>query len=390
MMGKGPLESGWLPPGQSLGVGPFRVRVTFEGVSSSRGQESEPPNPLLSRSSKVPGLPKVSLEFQSKTAGHSVWRMSQVVALVGSSSRCKVRLLDSNVSKLHCALIRTAKGLWVVDLLSREGIMVNSLSVRSARLRPTDVLGLGHVLVRANFEDSTTGPGPYPASSSGMSAGFPESLSFGAGLPERQSPLPWGTTRLGPASGPIFPTPVFAGEAPPASVPAPVPASQEPALSMLLGHFGQMQQQMLDQFQQSMFMMLQMFSGMHREQMGVMREELDRLRELSEEMATIKAELAKRQTRVPLPVPPPTASGRSVNGNHPSRESSPPPQSAPADSEPRTRHAPPQEPAEEVNTAPPMEPSADVHDWLNDRLSAITTEQQNRWQKLMGVLRGDK
>ena len=50
-------------------------------------------------------------------------------------------------------------------------------------------------------------------------------------------------------------------------------ALREPQLELLLNHFGQMQQQMMDQFQQSMMMMLQMFGGMHRDQMGLIKEE---------------------------------------------------------------------------------------------------------------------
>ncbi|MGE3821431.1 MAG: hypothetical protein AB7I30_18635, partial [Isosphaeraceae bacterium] len=164
-----------------------------------------------------------------------------------------------------------------------------------------------------------------------------------------------------------------------------------PALAMLLGHFGQMQQQMLDQFQQSMFMMLQMFSGMHREQMGLMREELERLRELSEEMATIKAEIAKRQTRAQPPLPPAGGFTKPVNGKHATPGHDPNPHPSPAKTaSPNQSQPPPPQRDEDAAAAPSLEPSADVHDWLNDRLTAITAEQQNRWQKLMGILRGDK
>ena len=45
----------------------------------------------------------------------------------------------------------------------------------------------------------------------------------------------------------------------------------------LVNQFGVIQQQMFDQFQQAMAMMLQMFGTMHREQMEVIREEMDRL-----------------------------------------------------------------------------------------------------------------
>lgn len=71
----------------------------------------------------------------------------------------------------------------------------------------------------------------------------------------------------------------------------------EPTESMLVplvNQFGMMQQQMFDQFQQAMAMMIQMFGTMHRDQMEVIRAELDRLHELTEEFHALKNELAER------------------------------------------------------------------------------------------------
>jgi hypothetical protein len=68
----------------------------------------------------------------------------------------------------------------------------------------------------------------------------------------------------------------------------------ESALVPLVNQFGLMQQQMFDQFQQAMGMLVQMFGTMHRDQMAVIREELDRLRDLTEEFHALKRELANR------------------------------------------------------------------------------------------------
>ena len=67
----------------------------------------------------------------------------------------------------------------------------------------------------------------------------------------------------------------------------------ESALVPLVNQFSMMQQQMFDQFQQAMGMLVQMFGTMHREQMEVIREELDRLHQLSKELQELKDELAK-------------------------------------------------------------------------------------------------
>ncbi len=431
-IGKTPTESGWLSPGVSLSVGPFTVRMLsvtsghgpvsdntsgsdsgFEFRAITGGEGGGPLNPLLARSSEATPLPKVSLEFQSRTAGHSIWRMSQVMALVGSSPRCKVRLLDSNVSKLHCALLRTSRGLWIIDLLGRGGITVSGAAVRFAQLAVDDVLGLGEVIVRPNFETDNT-QGRSPSGATGVwNAAPPPALGFPA-APPAIAARPWGPPAAQPAAVPAYLQP-----ARPAGPPE--FTGNEPGLSLLLNHFGTMQQQMLDQFQSSMMMMMQMFNGMHRDQMGLVREELDRLRELGDEIQQIKVRMAASASAAPppLPLPPPppgsapwqgniwTPSGRPATpyGNGPSPKNDPPriPNGAASATPTPTPPGPgpgpnpfaarPQSrPATTPQGSPEAPPEAnyEIHDWLNDRLVAITNEQQTRFQKIMGILKANK
>jgi hypothetical protein len=351
-------------------------------------------NPLLARSLESGALPRVALEFESRTAGHSIWRMSQVLALVGSSGRCKVRLFDSNVSKLHCALLRTTCGLWVVDLLGRGGITVNGSAARFARLGAGDVLGLGQVVVRPTFEEPAAPGGP----ASGVWGGPP---APGAGLPERQTPRPW--------SG--LPTPGFLPPARPSTGTDLSIAGGDPALAMLLNHSAQMQQQMLDQFQNWMMMMMQMFGGMHREQMAMVREEFNHVRELSQEIATLKAQLATAPSRAQQPPHAPSQPFRA--GPQPAgwgMPSAPAPPSAPTSSAPGTNgqhphpgaaarppgparepgQGGPQPPPPRSVKPPPSEPAPDIHDWLSERLNAIEQEQQTRIQKIMNLIRGNR
>lgn len=427
--GAGPADSGWLEPGEALEIGPFSIRLApnpWGWETRDRDGDGEPAalpvNPLLARSMESSALPRVALEFQSRSAGHSLWRMSQVLALVGSSSRCKVRLFDSNVSKLHCALLRTAQGLWVVDLLGRGGITVNSVQTRFARLGVGDVLGLGQVIVRPTFEDASLAGGPGSGVWGGGGAG---SMIPGAGLPERQTPRPW-------SAGGFPAAPLNPGFLPPARFATDRPSGTElnlaggdPALAMLLNHFGQMQQQMLDQFQNSMMMMMQMFGGMHREQMGMVRDELNHLRELSLEIASLKAQMAVAPPKgtpstfrmnpptggwaAPPPGLTPATPPQAANGQHPNPGTTPRPRlqspappagnSSPAASsgraqalDPKTAPAQgqggPQPPPPRIVKPPLAEPSPDVHDWLTDRLSAIEQEQQTRMQRIMSLLRG--
>jgi hypothetical protein len=68
----------------------------------------------------------------------------------------------------------------------------------------------------------------------------------------------------------------------------------ESILGPVINQLGLMQQQMFDQFQQAMVMVVQMFGTMHRDQMAVIREELDRLHALSKELHGLKNELASQ------------------------------------------------------------------------------------------------
>src|SRR5207248_2751225 len=63
--------------------------------------------------------------------------------LVGNSALCKVRMNSSRVSAIHCSLVRTGGGLLMVDLNSREGVMVNGSAVRAALLAPGDAVDIG-------------------------------------------------------------------------------------------------------------------------------------------------------------------------------------------------------------------------------------------------------
>jgi pSer/pThr/pTyr-binding forkhead associated (FHA) protein len=416
-----PAESGWLLPGRTLGVGPFRIRLaaTSDEAASAGAEQGlgpipaphatpPPPNPLLARSTESTELPRVVLEFESRSAGHSVWRMSQVMAVLGRSPRCKVRLYDAKVSKLHCVLLRTASGLWVVDLLGRDGITVNGQPVRYALLGEGDVLGVSKVLMRPTFGDRSSHMDAMP---------WGGGISIGASspsLPVLPVSRTWGVPASVPNNAAVpadangFPT--SAAGTPPA-YPAVNPS--EPALAMLLNHFGQMfgqmQQQQNDQFQQSMLMMMQMFGNMHREQMGILREELDRLRELSAEVQSIKSQMAyPPQFRPAAPSLGGVGAGGMLPPNWPSQgftpptrpmapsAPTPPPRPSAAGPGPSTAATPPDRgtgptpppAAAPKPQAPPDGANLDpkVHDWLTERLAAVQQEQQTRWQRVLGMI----
>ena len=134
----------------------------------------------------------------------------------------------------------------------------------------------------------------------------------------------------------------------------------------LVSQFSQMQQQMFEQFQQTLVMIAQMFGNLQREQMALIRQELEQIRELTRQLHTLQSE-GRRQSASPLPASPQAAVPRSPTPN---------------------LSAKPTAPAAKADTPSGHYCDPDVHVWLHQRLSALQQERQSRWQKVLGILTG--
>jgi hypothetical protein len=224
-----------------------------------------------------------------------------------------------------------------------------------------------------------------------------------------------------------------------ASLPAQVERSEltEAVIVPLVSQFGLMQQQMFDQFQQAMGMLVSMFGTMHRNQMDVIREELDRLHELSREFQELKAELARMSdsrgpnsdgtatnpnpgrgpgavvspppfkaspgTRL-IPNPPLSSNARSMESVQGmkvsvSKGSNAERQAVSASATPGERVSPSLPlPSDSANSSPASgteadpegasQPDRDMILWLHQRISTIQDERETRWQKILKLLPG--
>jgi hypothetical protein len=398
--GGGPRQfAGWFDSPQELHVGPLRIRLAAddrppaEAVRAGRDGRS----PLLRRPEDLPPLPQVTLEFLKQAARQPPWRMKPVLALLGTSVACAVRLHSPRVSRLHASLVRTPQGVWVIDLLGRGGILVNDTRVRSARLRDGDQLQVRGFAMRVRYDSPPPAPclerpagrpevvraSDCPAAGGGGPGELPRPAAAGRGLLPAPDPPPPPSGDQGPPAGPLPALelarpalgPVLNG----------LPA-EESLLLPLLNQFGQMQQQMFDQFHQGMLTMVQMFGALHRDQMGMIRDELERVYQITQELHSLQTNLAQRpgaaNGRVaapPLPGPlfalpsrplPGSEGGAGLGGSRPalvSGEAAPPPAAGAG------------------GAAPGGE---DPHLWLNQRIAAIQHERQGRWQKILNYLRG--
>src|SRR5262249_2532780 len=149
---------------------------------------------------------------------------------------------------------RTPDGVWVVDLLGRAPVVCNGAPVRFARVGDGDVVEVGEFVLRVRV-----GPPALPG----------EVREVAGALVPVPRPAPAAPAAL--RGGPRRPT-ELAGTAP----------APELSVLSLINQFGNLQQQMFQQFQQALLVMSGMFSTLHQDQMGVIREELARVRELTE------------------------------------------------------------------------------------------------------------
>jgi hypothetical protein len=161
-------------------------------------------------------------------------------------------------------------------------------------------------------------------------------------------------------------------------------------LGPVINQFSLMQQQMLEQFHQTMVMMAQLFGNLHRDQMALIREELDQLRRVTEELQTLHVELARSATPGPLagndsPRPAAGPTGATAAARRLEGGTRTPPASTPAPEPVGTQPA-----AKQQRDGPPPAPegAADIHLLLRRRMAALEQERKSRWEKVLHFMLG--
>src|SRR4029077_6225044 len=94
--------------------------------------------------------PKMTLELTNEEAPGTIktWPIDRLLTLLGRTERCVIQLNHEMISNVHCSLVLTTTGLWVVDLLGRGGILINEQPVRVGFLGLEDELRLGPYRLR--------------------------------------------------------------------------------------------------------------------------------------------------------------------------------------------------------------------------------------------------
>ncbi len=341
-----PVSFTWLDPLDTLQIGPYRLTVRSPAPS-----EIEPGRAALRAA---------DLEIEREGRAPSRWPMPQIIALVGSSSLCHLRLTGERATRFAFSLVRTPVGVWMVDLGSSSGVLVNGQQQPIAQLGEGDQIPVGPYRLVMRYGRDRQAPASPRAESRPVSVSPPTPVTTPATVRHRP---PRTVSSLTAAS--------------------PAPEELLPAVHGLLERVVQVQQQMSEQLPQAIAMITQAFGALQRDQMDVVRQELAEIRRLNQEILTLRS-----ADRAPEAAPA-------------SRAAAPAPRLTPPrpDPDPRLAEDVPGEPsgperpdaaapgAEPAPLSPP--PRFDPHvvgDFVGERLARVERERRSRWRKLLRAM----
>jgi hypothetical protein len=388
----GPRPFGWVHPTEEIRIGPF----TLSAHPANGDSPPAPPewDPLGAAPPELTEGPGWFLDRWGDTSGLPGRQVKRVLTLMGRERGCKLRMSDPSVSRFHCSLVWTWRGLWAIDLLSREGTRLNGERINWARLRDGDRLDVGQVPIRVGKGEvlppgHSVGLGRVSGPHPGL--GGPHGVAAVNGSPPAMHPA-------GPANDPVSLRALGIGESPPGSPPD-IARVHEAVFLPLLDQFNVVQEQMFDQFHRSLVGMAEVFGRLQQEQLAVVREELRRIHEVNRELQELQREL-RNQAPGASPAAgtedrPPGGTREEPGETAPSagsvRDHAPPGGAAPVSApDPRPsgqEKAPPGEPGRPAGEPTPP-PPADIHARLFQRAAALADERKTRWQKLMDYITG--
>jgi len=127
--GKERRDWGWIAPTQAVRIGPYTLQVLSDAPVTCLGAQDEGlPNPLAEGGTVA--FPQFTLEFFDDSLAEAVHLIDRRITLIGRHRKCAVRLDDPSVSRVHCALVLARNGLWLVDLLGKEGTRLDGQKIR--------------------------------------------------------------------------------------------------------------------------------------------------------------------------------------------------------------------------------------------------------------------
>jgi hypothetical protein len=327
--GESEAPCGWLRPGESIEVAGRMIRVASFELD---GRSAAPPPCAVNLLTDAGDVPLAGLTLEPVAGRGPSWALGSELAFVGRGDGCAIRLNQANVSRTHCALLRTAHAAYVIDLPGQPTLVNGQPPRGAAALRDGDVLSIGQVRFVARLASLPGLADEWPA---------PRDTSRELTRPGRDLARFVDTTDAGLAGLPV-----------PDGRPFPIdlipPESREAVLGWMLGTLHAGQTELLrrqDELQQSVVAVLR-----HVQSDAAARHasQEDRINRLADEL--------RRLATQPQPLAPPAAGPPHIGH-------APPPPPRPV------RDAPP---------APEIDPSRSLATaaWLLERIDKVGNENK--------------
>ncbi len=235
---------GWFEEQTPLRIAGYDIHLSSSAQIAVPEEPDFDINSFFRTNSNLSILPTVSLQYLSKSGKGDSWTINRPITLAGASSRCKLRLRNQTVSRVHCSLLLMPDGLWVVDLLGKHGTTVNGERIRHARIADGAILKIGCYAFRVSYEKlQVEQPRRKVVESESTTSGISEEF-----------------------------------------------------VSRLIGQVANMQQELFRQSQRQTEMTFKLFERMHENQNNLLQDEMDRVHEINREMRELRVLLEGTRT----------------------------------------------------------------------------------------------
>jgi predicted component of type VI protein secretion system len=338
--GEAEAPCGWLRPGEALEVAGRLVRVASFELD---GRPASPPPCAVNLLTDAGDAPLAGLTLEPVAGRGPSWALGSELAFVGRGDGCAIRLNQANVSRTHCALLRTPHAAYVIDLPGQPTLVNGQPPRGAAALRDGDVLSIGQVrfVARVAAPAGFADEGPPASRELGL-------IQSGRDLARVVEPAA-GFADLPALDGRPFPIDLIP------------PESRGAVLGWMLGTLHAGQSELLrrqDELQESVVAILKHLQSDSAARIASQEDRIDRL---AEELRRLAASQA-----APRPLPGPPAAP-------------PHPHPHPYQAPPAHAPAPPPRPARDVPPAPELDPtrSLETAAWLLDRIDKLGTENKS-------------
>jgi len=256
---KGRSTSGWLDVDGRLSAGPYLLtRVAEQPPPLPDKASMDGPTELMVPAECSPAGFVLEVVNARRGRGRGTPQISTPVTLIGASRQCDVWLKDESISRVHASLVLTPRGLWVIDLLGRNGVLVDGRRVYWKQIYDGSIIQVGRFRLRVRF-------GPSLDLASPPSAGRTKTRSKTSPTKE-------------PGRGSL----------------------SEDSVMKLVSQFSEMQAQFFEHSRLQTELIMQMMARLGHAQQVSVRQDLTRIEEIGRELEEIKSQLAPPRSGLAL------------------------------------------------------------------------------------------